>query len=309
MSQVIETRSLSKTIRRNRAADGVSLSVPRGSVYALVGRCGSGKTAVARLILGLIRPTSGEARLFGKDVTLEGPRLRERVGYVPDGAAFHEGLTAWENLEFQRRLRGVRNKTLADEALALLGLSDVRDVGASKIGGDGRQRLSIARALMFEPEVLVLDEPSQGLDAVSVRELRRLLRDAVESRGATVFICDQDLSLAEELATRVGVLHEGRLLEEMDRKDISRHARDHVDLSVSDASRAAWILEERLGVDEYVVLREGELRVFTGQDRSAEINRCLVESGIDVRRLVFERASLEDIFVDVTGSDGEVEHE
>ncbi|MDH4139213.1 MAG: ABC transporter ATP-binding protein [Coriobacteriia bacterium] len=304
---VIRTRGLSKDYHRVRAVDGLDLTVQRGAIYALVGRCGSGKTTVARMLLGLILPTVGEAYVLGRPVRRTEVEIRERVGYLPDKSAFYSGLTARETLEVQRRLFGIRARRRIDEVLDVMGMLDCGDRKVRHLSEDERQRLGIARALLHEPELLVLDEPAQRLDAVSVRNLRELLEHLVFERQVTVFLCDQDIGFAEQVATRIGVLHNGRLAQDMDSSEVGEHRRDYLEVTVSDSRRAAWLIEELLDLDDYAVLRDGVLRIYESLDRSAEINRCLQENGIDVSRLTTERATLEEYFVDVTGADEEGE--
>lgn len=300
----IRTEGLSKDFGTVRAVDGLDLTVDRGVIYALVGRCGSGKSTVAHLLLGLVLPTVGEVEVLGRPMHRNATDQRARIGYLPDALAFYPGLSVRENLEVQRRLLGLRTKRRIDEVLEAVGLLDRSSERVRALSGDEQQRLGLARALLHEPELLILDEPAQRLDAVSVRMVREIIERLAVERQVTVFVCDQDLGFAEKIATRIGVLHRGKLVQDLSSAEVHERSRDYLEIVVSDPGRAAWLLEERLGIGEFTVLREGIVRVYEGLDRRAEINRCLAADGLDVTRLALEKSTLEDYFVNVTEAEG-----
>ncbi len=275
----------------------------RGDVYALVGGHGAGKTVVARLLLGLVRPTDGTAELFGIRVGPDGVRVFERVGYVDETPEFHPPLTVAEDLDLQRRLVGLPDPEAVDRALAAAGAERLRDRRAGGLTAAERRRAGIARALIHEPELLILDEPTGALDATGVRDVSRLVERLACDRGVTVFMCTHVRATIAATATRVGILREGRLTQEVSRGEIAARSRAHLEIVVSDAPRAAWLLEETLGITDFAVCEEGLVRVYGGLGRAAEVNSCLLDDGLAVSRLTRNEETLEEFLTRLT--DGE----
>lgn len=298
---VIATKELAKHYRDVRAVDGLTLHVRRGEVYGFLGRNGAGKTTTIRMLLGLIRPTSGEVELFGVRGLRSGAAAFARIGYLVETATAYPNLTVRENLEIQRRL--MRSPASAvGEAIALLHLDEYADRTAGTLSLGNRQRLSLARALLHSPEALILDEPANALDPAGIVEVRELLRALARERGVTVFMSSHNLAEVAHLADRIGILHEGRLLEELDVGEIQAHSRSYLEVRVSDMSRARTLLAERLGAAE-IEERDGALRVLGGARSAPEIARVVVQAGLDLHSLTPVTEDLESYFLRLTGGE------
>lgn len=299
---VVRTYGLTKHYGAIHAVVDLDLDVRRGEIYAFLGRNGAGKTTTIRMLLGLVRPTTGEAAILGRRITAGESNVFSRVGYLVETATAYPNLTVRENLDIQRRLTGAP-RTAIGEALELLSLSGSADRRAGQLSLGNKQRLSLARALLHRPDLLILDEPANGLDPAGIIEVRELLRRLADENGVTVFLSSHILAEVAHLADRIGIVHKGRLLQELDYDELRRRTRRHLDIGVSDPDRAAALLRERLGIDAIERIPEGALRLFGGLDRSAEIARLLVEAGLDLTHLIPAQEDLESYFMRLTGGE------
>ena len=218
---VLRTESLTKHYGRVRAVDGLDLEVRRGEIYGFLGRNGAGKTTTIRMLLGLIRPTSGTVQVFGHPIGYDQRWLR-RVGFLVESATAYPNLTVAENLDIHRRLTGAARSSVA-EAIGRLRLDDYADRRAGRLSLGNKQRLSLARALLHAPELLILDEPANGLDPAGIVEVRELLRELAAS-GVTVFMSSHLLAEVAHLAHRIGIVDAGRLVEEASRHELATRA-------------------------------------------------------------------------------------
>lgn len=304
-SIAVETRHLARRFGQHLAVRDVSLSVPEGSVYALLGRNGSGKTTTLKLLLGLLRADSGSIRILGRDPARERARTARLTGALLEAHGFYTHLTGAENLDISRRLLGLGEGEIA-RVLRLTGL----DGRAACLRVDGyslgmRQRLGIARALLGAPRLLILDEPGNGLDPDGIADMRRFLRTLPERTGATVLISSHQLGEVEQTATHAGVIHDGRLVVEGPLAALKSAAVPELRIATSDDALAC-VIAGRMGYQiidgaEPVLLREPAHR--GGAETRAALNRHLVEAGIDVFLLQPGGASLESIYRHATGQE------
>ncbi len=223
-----------------------------------------------------------------------------RVGYLVETATAYPNLTVRENLDIQRRLTRAPRAAVS-EAMELLGLTSSANRQAGQLSLGNKQRLALARALLHRPELLILDEPANGLDPAGIIEVRELLRRLAKENGVTVFLSSHILAEVAQLADRIGIIHQGRLLQELDYAELRRRTRLYVDVEVSDPDRAAGLLADRLGITALERTPGGGLRLFEGFDRRAEIARTLVEAGLDLTHLALAQEDLEDYFMRLTG--------
>jgi ABC-type multidrug transport system ATPase subunit len=299
---VIATHGLAKHYRDVRAVDGINLDVRRGEIYGFLGRNGAGKTTTIRMLLGLIRPSRGDVTLLGTRVRPGEQAVLARVGCLVETATAYPNLTVRENLDIQRRLTRTPRQAVA-EVITLLRLDEYADRRAGQLSLGNKQRLALARALLHHPEMLVLDEPANALDPAGIVEVRDLLRRLVDESGVTVFMSSHILAEVAHLADRIGIVHAGRLVEELGYEELRAKARLYVDVTVSQPERAIALLAERLGVVRVEQTAERRLRVFDGLDRIAEIARVLVSAGLDLTCLCPQEEDLEAHFMRLTGGE------
>ena len=302
----LRTRGLSKTYGEQSVVDGLDLTVERGELYGFLGPNGAGKTTTIRMALGLVRPTGGEVELLDAPVfSADGRRALERVGALVEEPGFYRFLSGRRNLEVFARAGGrgdgtdVRLSRL-DEVLETVDLTAAAGKRVRAYSQGMRQRLGIAAALLGKPDVLVLDEPTNGLDPQGMREIRLLLRRLADT-GTTVFVSSHLLAEVEAMCDRVGVLAHGKLLAEGPPGSL-RGAAERVRIEVDDAAAAGKVIEGLEGVallpgDGGLHPGSGVLRVRLSGASPAAVNAALVSSGIAVSALTPERDSLEDVFL------------
>ena len=298
---VIRTEGLSKNFGDVEAVQQLNLTVHRGEVYAFLGRNGAGKSTTIRMMLALIKPTDGWVEILGYRMVPNAVQAFERIGSLLEVAGAYENLTVRENLDMQRDLLGLRRDHWVNQVVELCNLGEYMNRRAGTLSLGNRQRLGLARALLHKPEILVLDEPTNGLDPVGIADMRALIKKLSAERGITVFLSSHFLSEVQQVATRVGIIHEGRLIEEIGYEELRRRNREYLELVVSDAKRAVWVLEERCGVVDFAVHEHDTLRIYDGFERAEEFNRLLVEAGIGIQSSHMSEENLEDHFVKVTG--------
>jgi len=303
MTYAIETLSLSKSYGRVLAVDSVSLSVGRGEIYGFLGLNGAGKTTTIRALLGMIRPTTGSARVLGQAVGPGGRGPWRQVGHLVEDPAAYPELTVRENLEIARRLQGISDSGAASRVIELLSLTTYADRKARTLSSGNFQRLALARALLHQPELLILDEPAKGLDPAGVVEIRQLLAGLAREQGVTVFMSSHILTEVDRLATRIGIIHRGRLIEELeaDRLEDLRSLRLEIKTRQPEAARKALVGAGFSPKAEGGTIILTEARALDAPDEVASI---LVHAGSPPIRLAVEQENLEDHFLRLTGERG-----
>ena len=300
----IATDGLTKRYGRDvLAVDRVDLRVARGEIYAFLGLNGAGKSTTIRMLLAMIRPTAGHAELFGERVSPGSTAIWQRVGHLVESATAYGELTVRENLEVARRLAGVRDGRAVSTMIERLALEPYADRRAGTLSLGNLQRLALARALLPQPQLLVLDEPANGLDPAGVVEIRALLRRLALDDGVTVFMSSHILAEVDRLATRIGIVHRGRLIEELDSEALERHRDRRLEIGARDIDAAERVLRAA----GYAPLRRAtsgtdllEVREARALEQPEEIARLLVADGVPLTHLALARESLEEHFIRLT---------
>jgi ABC-2 type transport system ATP-binding protein len=291
----ITVDSATKRYRNVTAVNAVSLTVHSGEIYALLGLNGAGKTTLIRMLLGMIRPTSGRVSLFGTPVTPRAHTIWSQVGYLVETPAAYPHLTTRENLEVVRRLRRIGNPKVVDEAIDRLSLTEYADRRAGSLSLGNVQRLGLAKALLHRPHLLILDEPANGLDPAGVVEIRDLLLD-LAAEGTTVFLSSHVLAEVARLATRIGIIHTGRLREELTEAHLAVRVRRWLSIETRDGETAA----SALTAAGYAVSAAGNALVCKEKralERPDDVAVALVRAGCPPTRLAVESEDLEAYFL------------
>lgn len=302
-SYIIETRGLTKQYGAQKSVADLNLHVRPGRIYGLLGRNGAGKTTTMKMLLGLARPTAGEARLFGQDIRTDSRRILPRVGSLIESPGFYPNLTGTENLRIFAELRGVPRQSAVKDALDLVGLPYRDKKLFSQYSLGMKQRLAIALAVMHDPELLILDEPVNGLDPIGIAEIRAFIRALCDERGKTVLISSHILSEIALLADDIGILDHGVLLEEVSMAEWDARNSRYLRLGVSDTALAARTLEQA-GVRDFKVTDDHTLLLYDLTQPAARLNQALVAAGAEVHELHLCEETLEDHFKEVTGGEG-----
>jgi ABC-2 type transport system ATP-binding protein len=307
----VMTTGLSKRYGRDvLAVDRINLRVARGEIYAFLGLNGAGKSTTIRMLLGMIRPTAGHAELFGERVRQGATNLWRRIGHLVESATAYPELTVRENLDIARRLAAVSDRLVVDRMIEHLALGQYAERRAGTLSLGNLQRLALARALLHEPELLVLDEPANGLDPAGVIEIRELIRGLARERGVTVFMSSHILAEVDRLATRIGIVHRGQLIEELDSEALEAHRDRRLEVGSEDLDAAERALLEA-GLSPVRGPMNGapvrlELRDLRAIESPGDIARLLVDAGAPPTHLALARESLEDHFIRLTADTASV---
>ncbi|WP_217591847.1 ABC transporter ATP-binding protein [Cohnella sp. GbtcB17] len=301
MTCILRTEGLTKRYGGKTVVDNVNMTIRAGDIYGFLGQNGAGKTTTLRMLTGLIHPSEGNIELFG--TALQGHRsmAMSRVGAIIEYPGFYLNLNAAENLEIHRRMMGMGNKESIDEALSIVGLTSAKYQKVRSYSLGMEQRLGIAPALLHRPEVLLLDEPTNGLDPGGIKEMRQLFLELARKRGITFLISSHLLGEVEQLASKIGIIHGGRLLEEIESEALRRKTRHCLEIKVTDEQKAAFILEQKLGTTDYVISGSGGLRLYEYVEEPERVSAALAAGGVGVRELAVSGDSLEDYFLKLTG--------
>lgn len=303
MQLAIETTALCKSFGSVKAVDGVNLKVRPQEIYGFLGLNGAGKTTTIRMLLGMIRPTAGDASVLGMPVGRHGRGPWGRVGHLVEQPAAYPELTVRENLEVARRLQHVADTQAVGQTLKRLGLSSYRDTKAAHLSTGNRQRLALARALLHCPELLILDEPANGLDPAGVVEIRELIAGLAQNEGVTVFMSSHILTEVDRLATRIGIIHKGHMLEELDAAALERLRARRLAIKARDLERARRAIVEA----GYTLGDSSDPSALHVVDERAiqapeEVACVLVTAGAPPTHLALEQEDLEEHFLRMTSS-------
>ena len=298
---VLKTYNITKKYGEQLAVDNVNMTIKKGDIYGFIGKNGAGKTTLIRLITGLIHKSGGEIELLGVNEENELNKARTMVGSLIESPSLYTNMTARENLEVSRLVRNIPGKKCIDEVLELVGLKDVEKKKVKNFSLGMRQRLGIANALMGNPKLLILDEPINGLDPMGIVEIRELLKKINKEKDMTILISSHILSELSELATTYGIISNGKLIEEITAKQLSEKCRQYIDLKVDDTARAVILLERELGISDYEVLEDSNIKVFSNLDNVGEVNSLLSRSGIIVESISVKGENLEEYFMNKVG--------
>ncbi|GAA1805092.1 ABC transporter ATP-binding protein [Luedemannella flava] len=294
---VVAVRELVKHYGAVRAVDGVDFTVTAGEIYALLGLNGAGKTTTIRMLLSMISPTSGSVSLFGEPVTPTARHLWSKVGYLVETPAAYPELTVRQNIAVMARLKRMPAHTV-DTTVERLGLTPYADRRSRELSLGNQQRLGLAKALLGQPALLILDEPANGLDPAGVTEIRQLLKD-LAAAGAAILLSSHILAEVAKLATRIGIIHHGKMITEIAASDLALHARRRLEIGSRDQRAAARILAEA----GYPPQPAGQLLALTADDAVTSPDRIatvLVAAGCPPTHLAIREDDLETVFLRLT---------
>ncbi|WP_308638029.1 ABC transporter ATP-binding protein [Paenibacillus silvisoli] len=294
---ILQVRGLCKHYKGVKAVNGIDMTLQQGDIYGFLGQNGAGKTTAIRMMMGLIQPTAGTVDLLGERIGRGGNPVLRKVGSVIEYPGFYPNLTAIENLDIHRKMMGIQGKDCLDDALQTTGLWEARNRRAAQFSLGMKQRLGIARAILHSPELLILDEPTNGLDPMGIKEIRQLILDLAQKRNISILVSSHILSEVEQLASKVGIIHRGVMLEETPMQALKDRNRQYISLQVDQQEKSKELLVQELGIKDCRMEENGWLRVYDAGLKPAEMNRMLVREGILVNSLSAVKDSLEDYFV------------
>ena len=298
---LLQTRNLTKQYGRHRAVDDVNMHIKKGAIYGFIGRNGAGKTTCLKMISGLSTPSYGEIEMFGyKGKDLQ--KVRSRVGCLIEAPGLYGNMSAYDNLNIKCKLTGIKKKGYIEELLKTVGLDTVGEKKTKHYSLGMKQRLGIALALVGEPDLLILDEPINGLDPQGIVEVRETIQKLAKERGMTICISSHILEELSKIATDYGIIHNGCLVQELTREELLQRCRERIEITMEHPERALPVLDG-MKIKNYQVVDKEHIHVFERLNDSAIMNMELAKAGCLVKGISMKSEELENYFLNLTGGE------
>lgn len=279
----------------------VDIHIRKGEIYGFLGPNGAGKTTVMKMITNLWKPASGTIELFGERLTPKSYDVLKRMGSIIEFPVFYDHMTGRENLQLHCEYMGYYNTGSVENAMQMLNLTDAADQPVRNYSLGMKERLGIARAVMCKPELLILDEPTNGLDPAGMKQIRDLLKMLSSEYGITIMISSHILSEVESIADTVGIIHHGRMMKEIRMQDIEETNLNYVEISVTDENKAAYVLAEMLKLHNFKEFDNGKIRIYDHSVSTQQLTKTLALNDVEVMGIGKKAETLEDYFLKLTG--------
>lgn len=300
MSYILQTNHLNKSIDGKVLITDVNIHVKKGEIYGFLGPNGAGKTTVMKMVTNLWKPTAGTIEIFGEVITPTSYEVLKRMGSIIEFPTFYDHLTGKENLQLHSEYMGYYNHGSVQNALEILNLSDAADKPVKSYSLGMKQRLGIARAILSKPELLVLDEPTNGLDPAGMKQIRDLFKMLCTEYGITIFISSHILSEIESIADTIGVINHGKMMREITMKEISEMNTAYIELVTKEIKKAAYILTDKLGINNFKVMDADKIRIYEVKASTHEISKAMLLNNVEIDSIRKESETLEDYFLKMT---------
>ncbi len=299
MEYLLETDNITKKYGPLVAVDHVSIRLKQGEIYGLIGRNGAGKTTLLKMLAGLAKPTEGSFTIFGESEE-KTARMRDRVGVLIETPGLYPNLNAMANMKIMAMILGENDESYLQELLDAVGLSGVgkRKVKAFSMGM--KQRLGIAMSLVGHPDILLLDEPINGLDPQGIVEVRELISRLNKERNITILISSHILEELSKIVTRYGIIHNGRIIDQFTQAELLRRCQERIEIRPSDTTKAVTVIE-KMGISDFKVVDNSVIQIFERLEDSGEIVLELSKNNIKTLNISVKNENLEDYFLAVTG--------
>lgn len=300
MTYILQTHELTKKIGGKNIVTNVSMHVKKGEIYGFLGPNGAGKTTVMKMLTNLWKPTEGSIELFGQKLMPDSYEVLKRMGSIIEFPTFYEHLSGKENLALHCEYMGYYNPGSIENALEMLDLTDTGRKPVKDFSLGMKQRLGIARAILSKPELLILDEPVNGLDPAGMKKIRDLLKMLCVEYGITIMISSHILSEIESIADTIGVINYGVLMKETSMKEISESSLLYIELCVINIKKASYVLADKLGIDNFKIMDGGKIRIYDQKISVQELSKVLAINDVEITSVNKKAESLEDYFLKMT---------
>lgn len=299
MGHVLQVENLTKLYGRGKtvkaAVDNISLTIDKGHIYGLIGPNGAGKTTIMKIMAGLTAQTGGKIGFFGN---FENPdEERSRISFMLEAPYLDGSMTAWQNMQYIRYVRGVADERRISRVLDFAGLADTGKKRVKHFSLGMRQRLGISMALLPDPEIMILDEPVNGLDPEGIVDVRNMLKKLCAEQGMTILISSHLLSELSELCTDFAIINEGRLVDNLSSEELKEKCRSYVAIRTNDINSTSAVLEQKLHVKKYKVVEHDEIHLYERLDELERVSKTITDSGLILTKLVVEGESLEEYYL------------
>ncbi len=299
MEYLLETDNITKRYGPITAVDHVSIHLKQGEIYGLIGRNGAGKTTLLKMLAGLASPTEGSFKIFGESEK-KSQMMRDRIGVLIESPGLYPTMTAFENMKIKALMLGMNDDAFLRELLSDVGLEDDRKKKVKQFSLGMKQRLGIALSLVGHPDLLLLDEPINGLDPQGIVEIRELIARLSKERNITILISSHILEELSKIATRYGIIHNGRLIEEISHNELLRRCSKRIELHPGDLTKAVTVIET-MGIKDYKVVDKEIIQIFERLEDSGEIVLELAKNDIKTLSIAVKNEALEDYYLALTG--------
>ncbi len=300
MPYILQTNHLTKIIGEKELVKDVNIHIKKGEIYGFLGPNGAGKTTVMKMITNLWKPTDGKIEIFGETLTPQSYEVLKRMGSIIEFPTFYDHMTGYENLKLHSEYMGYYHHGSIENALDMLDLTNAAGKPVKNYSLGMKERLGIARAILCKPELLILDEPTNGLDPAGMKQIRNLLKMLCTEYGITIMISTHILSEIESIANTIGVINHGRMMKEISMKEIEQMSLAYIELSVPDRERAAYVLSEKLGLTNFRIAPDGQIRIYDYRVSTQELSKVLTQNDVPVIALGKKSETLEDYFLKIT---------
>lgn len=300
MQYILSTDNLTKKVRKKELVSNLNMHIPKGQIYGFLGPNGAGKTTTMKMLTNLWKPTSGEIFLFGQKLQPDSCGVLKRMGSIIEFPTFYDELSARENLILHCEYMGYCSPGCVENALEMLQLSRDAEKKAKEFSLGMRQRLGIARAVLTKPELLILDEPTNGLDPAGMKQIRELLKKLCQEYGTTILISSHLLSEIESIAHTIGIISHGKMLNEISMQEIADMGMEYLEIITPQCSQAAYVLAEKLNLQDFKIMEENRIRVYDRHASSDTVSRALSENKVSIQGLHVQTETLEDYFLKLT---------
>lgn len=293
---ILRTNDLSKRYQKKNVVHQVNMEIEKGEIYGFIGPNGAGKSTFLRLIAGLTYPEEGSIELFGQHEFSRLHKARRQIGTLIEEPALFPNMTAEQNLEVVRLQRGIPGKECIDQVLRKVGLKNTGKKKVQNFSLGMKQRLGIAITLLSDPEFLMLDEPINGLDPMGVVEIRELLKEINQNYGVTILLSSHILSEVYQIATKFGIIHQGKLLQQFTAKELEEKSKAHFLIEVDEPTKAVIVFEEQLQTTHYDVMPDGKIKLYSYLNEGHVVSQTLANHGLKIEQFTPKRDTLEEYF-------------
>ncbi|ENQ3105278.1 ABC transporter ATP-binding protein [Bacillus cereus] len=305
METIIKINKLSKSFKGTETVSNVNMKINRGEIYGFLGPNGAGKTTIMKMILNLVKPSSGEIIVLNQPVLPTSYQYLEKIGSIIEYPVFYDRLTAKGNLDFHCEYIGYHDKRAVGEVLEIVGLKEVANKKIHEFSLGMKQRLGIARAIVTKPEILILDEPINGLDPIGIKDIRELLLHLKKEYRITILISSHIVSEIESIADTIGIINQGELLKEVKMEEIRKENIEYLEIEVDNLKKTTQVLEGKLGIKKYEIVNQNTILIFEQAISQYQINKELILDEVIVKRIERKQHNLEEYFLNLINGGGQ----
>lgn len=299
MEYILRTTNLSKKFNDKEVIENVNMNIKKGEIYGFLGPNGAGKTTIMKMVVNLVKPSVGEIEVFGEKLTYKSYEALKRMGSIIEYPVFYDKLTGRENLELHCEYMGYYDKGAIDKALDLVNLKGIDSKPVKEFSLGMKQRLGIARAIMTKPELLILDEPINGLDPIGIKEMRDILKMLNKEYNITILISSHILGEIEQVADTIGIINNGRLVREVSMGSIREGNLEYIEVTTKDCTKAAFILENDLEISNFKIIDNTFIRIYNLKLSQKDISKALILKDVEIEAISRKNNSLEDYFLNL----------